>query len=139
MDQYERAKRQRFLCHACGYDMAGRDEGDPCPECAAPFDRRPDLPGAEARSKRGIAYMVGAMVVLVILPPLAFILIFLASGVHSWLRPGRHNFRIPYHIRRRRRMIELLFYAWGAEFFAFLWIDEVWPPFMDWVGFGWLF
>lgn len=139
MDKHELATRRRFLCHACGYDMAGREEGDPCPECATAFDRRPDLAGAEARSKRGIGYMVAAMLVLFILPPLTFVFFFLAHRVYTWLDPVRHEFRIPYHIRRRRRMIKLLVYAWAAEFFAFFWIDAIWPPFMDWVSFNWLF
>ena len=100
------------------------------------LDRRMDLPGAEARAKRGVGFMVGAIVVLPLLPPLAFLFMYLGVRNHGYLNPDRQPYRVSYRVRQRRKLVAVLVYVWSAEFIAFLWIDELWPPFMDWVGFG---
>ncbi len=112
------------------------DESDLCPECGEVFDRRPDLPGAEELSKRGVAYIISAMLVLFLLPPLTFVFVYFGIRANTRLRPELHDYRISHRIRRRRKLIELLGYAWFAELIAFFWLDKLWPPFMDWVGFG---
>ncbi len=62
----------QYTCHECDYDMHDRIKDDPCPECNTPLDARPELPGTEGRSKRGIAYAICAMVILPIVPILTF-------------------------------------------------------------------
>lgn len=42
------------------------------------------------------------------------------------------NFQIPYHITKRRKTIELLVYVWFVELVFFLWLDEIWPPVLEW-------
>jgi len=129
---HEQRDKLRFICHHCGYDMTGRAEADPCPECNTPFDKRLDLPGAEGRSKRGIAYMLCAIVILPIIPILTFGFIYTAMATVYWLKPKKTDFRIQYHITRRRKTIELLVYVWFIELMSFFWLDEIWPPFLEW-------
>lgn len=130
--RHERIDTQRHLCHRCGYDLTGRETGDPCPECATPFDRRPDAPGAEKRSRRGVVYMVLALLVLPVVVPLSFLFLFLALQVHSWLKDAPRHARISYRIHRRHRLIRILVYVWMLGLIAVIWLDAIWPPFMDW-------
>ncbi|PCI07493.1 hypothetical protein COB72_10130 [bacterium] len=123
---------QVFTCHACGYDMHDRAGGDRCPECDTPLNTRHDLPGAESRSKRAVVYMIFAMVISPIVPPIAFGFIYPAIATVYWLKPKKTDFRIAYHITKRRKLIEILVYVWFFEFLAMMWLDEIWPPFMEW-------
>lgn len=115
--------------------MVGRSNDDLCPECGTPFDRRPDHPSAEYRSKRGLTYIISAMISLLILPPIAFVLLLLSIRAQRRLSARDHDFRIPYRVARRLQLTKQLTYAWFAEFAIFLWIEELWPGFMDWVGY----
>lgn len=115
--------------------MAGREGGDLCPECGTPFDRRPDHPKAAFLAKRGLTYIISAMVCLLLLPPIAFVFLFLSIRAQGRLKAGHPDYRIPFRVAQRLRLTKALTYAWFAEFAIFLWIDELWPGFMDWVGY----
>lgn len=130
--RHERIDSQRHLCHRCGYDLTGREAGDPCPECATPFDRRPDAPGAEKRSRKGVVYMVLALLVMPVLIPLTFLFYLLAIRIHFWLKNAPQHARISYRIRKRNRLILILMHVWMLEFIAVLWLGAIWPPFMNW-------
>ena len=123
---------QAYTCHQCNYDMHDRQTGDPCPECNTLLDTRKDLPGAEGRSKRGIAYMICAIVILPIVPILTFGFLYPAMATIYWLKPKKTDFRIAYHITKRRKLIELLVYVWFVELMFIFWLDEIWPPFFEW-------
>ena len=132
MKTHEQRDKLRFICHHCGYDMTGRAEADPCPECNTPFDKRLDLPGAEGRSKRAVVYVVIAIVLNPFLALIGFFFLYPAIRTAYWLKPKKTDFRIPYHITKRRKRIELLVYVWSAELFAMLAISNIWPDALNW-------
>ncbi|MFG0298777.1 MAG: hypothetical protein ACF8K1_04155 [Phycisphaerales bacterium JB047] len=129
---HDQIDAQRTRCHRCGYELQGFEEGAPCPECGTPFDQRPDVPGAWQRVRRGVIYIVLAMLVMPVLMPLAFLFYFLAIRIHYWLKNAPRHGRLSYRIRQRHRLIQLLMYIWFIEFVAAMWLDEIWPPFLDW-------
>ena len=131
MKTHEQRDKLRFSCHQCSYDMTGRADADPCPECNTPFDTRKDLPGAESRSKRAVVYVVIAILCNPLAVPIGILLLCIAIRTIYWLKPKKTSFRIPYHITKRRKTIELLVYVWFAELLFFLWLNEIWPPFLD--------
>lgn len=123
---------QVFTCHACGYDMHDRSSGERCPECDSPLDTRHDLPGAENRSKRAVVYVVFAIILNPFLALIGFFFLYPAFRTIYWLKPKKTDFRIPYHITKRRKLIELLVYVWFIEFIAMLAISENWPQALNW-------
>jgi len=63
-------KQQTPICHQCGYDLAGL-AGLPCPECAAPFDDRPNKPGAVTCARLALLLglpALGATMAILFLP-----------------------------------------------------------------------
>jgi len=129
---HEQRDKLRFICHICGYDMTGRADADPCPECNTPFDTRLDLPDADNRSKRAVVYMVIAILCNPLAVPIGFILLFIAYRTTCWLEPKETDFRIPYHITKRRKLIELLGWVWCVELFALVAISWIWPQALNW-------
>lgn len=132
LSRHQQTDMQRRLCHHCGYDMAGQEEGDLCLECGTPFDRRPDHPGVEKRTIRGLTYMVLSLLAMPVLMPLSFLFYYLAIRIHYWLNSLPLHARLSYRIRMRHRLMLILMYVWMIEFIAALWLDAIWPPFMDW-------
>ncbi len=99
MKTHEQRDKLRFICHQCSYDMTGRADADPCPECSTPFDTRKDLPGAEGRSKRAVVYVVIAILCNPLAVPIG-ILIALYSHPYDLLAQAekdRFQDSIPYH------------------------------------------
>ena len=129
---HEQRDKLRFICHQCGYDMIGRADADPCPECNTPFDTRLDLPGAEGRSKRAVVYVVIAILCNPLLVPIGFFFLYPVICTVYWLKPKKTDFRIPYHITKRRKLIELLGWVWCAELFALVAISIIWPQALNW-------
>lgn len=129
---HELIDAQRTLCHRCGYELQDLLESDPCPECGTPFDQRPDVQGAWQRARRGGIYIVLAMLVMPVLIPLSFLFYFLAIRVYFWLKNASRHGRLSFRIRQQYRLIYVLMNVWFIELIAALWLDEIWPPFLDW-------
>lgn len=112
--------------------MTGQSDADPCPECNTPFDTRLDLPNADGRSKRAVAYVIFAIILNPFLALIGFFFIYAVFRTIYWLKPKKTDFRIPYHITKRRKLIELLVYVWSAELLTMVAISTIWPQALNW-------
>jgi len=121
-----------LTCHACGYDMHDRKSNDPCPECAVPFDTRPD--GYIKRWKLMVPLICSTLAILA-MPFIAIgslILMFPAFQAASISKKIDSKYRTPDWAQRRLNQNQLLIWIAIAEFFMMMIISNIWPDALNW-------
>ena len=124
-----------FTCHVCGYDMAGREAGDPCPECDAAF-----VPGRHcvADSDWYLRIVIGSCVLsivgMVFVPPLAFLSMLLWAFVGARWSRIRHlgKSRVSERVWVRSWILHILIWVVLVEFLLLMIADTIHPPLFEW-------
>jgi hypothetical protein len=127
--------RHRSLphCHACGYDMRDRAAGDPCPECAAPFDTRPDAPGSYTRSMTMLVCLsLSIVVVPFVLFPIWLVLWVIAYANERGIQRSLPGHRLPHRVKRRLHIARWLSWVSVAAWFGMMFIHFVRPDLLNW-------
>ena len=121
-----------LTCHACGYDMHDRKPNDPCPECEAPFDTRPDGNTKPWKLMVPLACSTLAILAMPFVALISMILMYPAFQTASIQKRMTPEFRVPYWAKRRLNQNQMLIWIVIIEFFAFMIISNVWPDALNW-------
>ncbi len=121
-----------LTCHKCGYDMHDRKESDPCPECAAPFDIRPDAYMAQWKLTYPIVLEILAILTMPFIAIFSAVFLIPAYLAHSSIKGISSDHRIPFWAAQRLSVCYALLIVWLVEFFAMLFIHSFWPQAFNW-------
>ncbi|MBL4808611.1 MAG: hypothetical protein JKY43_00950 [Phycisphaerales bacterium] len=121
-----------LTCHACGYDMHDRKQNDPCPECAAPFDTRPD---AYTTPWKLTVPLVCSSIVILILPFVtlpAFVFLVPSFLLYRSQIKMDLKYRIPLWAEKRLKQNHTMMLICVAELWLILIISTFWPSALNW-------
>ena len=124
-----------FTCHACGYDMVGREAGDPCPECDASFAPRTRcVVDSVSFLNIVIGTCVLAIVGMVFVPPIAFLSMLLWAFVGARWNRIRHlgRARVSERVWGRSWILNVLIWVVLIEFSLLMIADTIYPPLFEW-------
>ena len=106
-------------------------QNEPCPECGHPFDTRPDDTEAFVAFRVATLLLLIAVVVQILLAPIALILALIASFQLSKRTIGNQH-RLSYRAWKQRRFATVLFCIWFCELAALIAISEFAPSWLNW-------
>lgn len=112
--------------------MHDRSQGDPCPECATPFDTRPDAYVKRWKLDYPIALEILAMLVMPFIAIFAVIFLIPAFFAYNSLKAIPDVYRVPMWASQRIRLCYKLLVACLIEFWVLMLISTLWPEALNW-------
>ena len=112
--------------------MRERQQGDLCPECGHPLDTRPDDTDAHAAFKIAASLLLIAVILQIVLAPVAIIFAVIASFQLS-RRASEDQYRLSHRAWKQRRLATVLFCIWFCELAAMIVISAFWPNWQFWL------